>query len=80
MRVRELSRCVCDGRHRRGVLVARRQLGTGRGRGPKIQSFTTPLPHASLSQRHRRAVPPQLVVTAASTLRGAPPRATLRFL
>ena len=49
MRVRELSRCVCDGRHRRGVLVARRQWGTGRGRGPKIQSFTTPLPRASLS-------------------------------
>ena len=57
MRVRELSRCVCDGRHRRGVLLRAAPVGNGAGPGTKIQSFTTPLPHASLSQRYRRAVP-----------------------
>ena len=57
MRVRELSRCVCDGRHRRGVLLRAAPVGNGAGPGTKIQSFTTPLPRASLSQRYRRAVP-----------------------
>jgi hypothetical protein len=35
MRVREFSRCVCDGRHKRGVWVARRQRGMRAGPGTK---------------------------------------------
>ena len=72
MRVRELSRCVCDGRHRRGVLVARRQWnGAGPGtKNPELNHPTTsrvtqpaPSPRRAGRQHPAQAV---IAITAAS--------------
>ena len=43
MRVRELSRCVCDGRHRRGVLLrgASRERGGAGDQNPDLHHPTT---------------------------------------